>query len=223
MPGVPWTARDRDRLRQLFAAGCTYDRAAELLGRTVAAVAGQARRSAAQKGRALTVAARRRRVARLNKTGLCPEHIARRVGVRREQVVRDLARLGLTPHTLTRTEQGRLVAARVKWKYQMSLGAMRVERQRVASFAAGWPPVSAAHAGHLAAFHRLGRLTVRGLMAARGLGLQGAEVAVAKLAAAGHLVRVGTARKGAFVYDLAPAVRERRDRVAAYQSADIPA
>lgn len=218
-----WTALELARAVALKRAGVPDVEAARQLGRTPASYRHVIRYRGVS--RRPDPAPRRAKVRRLHARGLCPADIARRLGCERETVVNDHRRLGLAPHLTPRAVTARRVVGICVRRHGKSPGALRVERERVAAFAAGWPAGTEGEVRYLAAFHRLGRLSIDGVAAAVGVGRPMAELMVRRLFRAGHLARAVPQRSrwAPAMYDLAAAVRERRDRVVAYQSDDVPA
>lgn len=164
----------------------------------------------------------RRRVARLHAKGLPVRTIADRLGVRPQTVRAHLKRAGLTPHPDRDAQRRR--AVRFKREHGHSLGEFAHERMLADSILSGWPPVYPGGRRHLEALERLGPATVADAAAAVGHAVPGVRTMLWRLRRAGHVVAerrpCGLTRE--LVYDLAPAVRERRRMARMYRNGEVP-
>lgn len=220
-----WTGLERDRLKAWRAAGVSYVECARRLGRSEGSVSGMAHHFRFTSQAKFTRAAVRRKAVRgLHARGWTPVQMARKFGLNLNALCRDHAVLGLIPHRIESAERGRMSRRACVRANGKCSGQLRRERERVASFQAGWPAVGTVAARHLDLFFRLGPATATAHHERIGLRhWRTTEDHVQRLHVAGHLVVVGRAAWRARVYDLAPEVRVRRERVLAYQSKEIPA
>lgn len=219
MPGIPWTAKERQQLGEMIAAGASCRAAGERLGRSQRAASAMAQRSGFLKGQAAAVAARRKKVRKLHARGLCTRHIATRLGVNSKQIDIDLMRLGLAPNVMSKQEQGRRNYRRIKANHHKTLGEFGEERRRVGSFIEGWPATHPGNARYLAALYDHAPLTASEMAAAVGACKAAGHYAALRLRKAGWIVAVARRKYHADAYDLAPEVRERRRETLAYRAA----
>lgn len=205
-----WAALELDRAVRLRAAGLTHREVAAALGRTVGSVASALLYWGRSPHRPRDTAARREQVRALARTVRCQAEIAARLGVTRQVVSDDFRVLNLGPG-LSRQEAGRRSARRVR------LAGCRPRAERVAAAAAGWPPCSRWYAANLGRLYAAGPTTAAAFAAGHGLNRRNVNKWLRRAALAGHVVRAGGR-----LWDLAPAVRERRRAHLALTSADVP-
>jgi predicted transcriptional regulator len=161
----------------------------------------------------------RRRVLRLDAAGWSVPRIADHLGVDPNTVRHHLRRAG---RPVRRNHAEQLAAWRANVGATGSFGAYVVERQRAAAALAGWPPAVASTVVWFEALYAAGPTTAAKLAAATGRTTHRAQMALTRLRAAGHVVRVGSEKvpgacKPHAVYAMAPAVREGRRQYLAYQ------
>lgn len=223
--GKPWGAHERELLRAWVAAKVPFAECGRRLGRTQRQAQNMARYFGFFHGVRPAAAERREAVARLHARGLSPWAMSKKLRCKPSAVYRDHGVLGLAPHRIDPRERGLRSRAATIRKTGKDAGQLRRERERVATFQDGWPPTSPAAARDLDVFYRLGPATVAGHHARLGRGHErSTQNRLRKLCGAGHLVEVGrvlSRTSWARVWDLAPAVRDRRRQVLAYRSASI--
>lgn len=203
-----WSADELAAAVNMYRDRVPVKRIARVLGRTRHGVMKRLLRAGVMRS-AVDRARLTPRVAELRSAGMTFPAIAKRLGVSACTVLRCARDAGLP--AIGRSERGR----RANKKFRStgrSKHSRRMEEERAESLRRGWPPVTARVRRVLEVVEAAGPIPAGEVAASVGVGRTQVNLVIRM---AGGLVRRvggGLGRHGGYLYDLAPAVRQRRQQ-----------